>query len=67
MILEMDYVTETCKLGQGAECCRYLVAGSKGFECAKLTMNSTVIDRRVANGTFTAQGDNCDGKPMHGE
>lgn len=64
MSLEFDYVTGTCKIGQEAECCRYLVTGPHGFECAKLTGMKGTIDLRVAAGTFTAQGDNCDGRPM---
>ena len=29
------YIQNVCKIGQGHECCRYLLMGPKGFECAK--------------------------------
>lgn len=29
-----DYIRKTCKIGQGAGCCKYLVMG-KGFECMR--------------------------------
>lgn len=58
----MDYLKNVCKIGQGADCCRYIVAGVGGITCAKLTEMKVVIDRRVEEGRFTAQGDNCEGK-----
>lgn len=33
MEIPMDYVKNTCKIGQGSDCCRYLVMG-RGLECA---------------------------------
>lgn len=65
MILEMPYVKFTCKIGQGHDCCRYLVMGTGGFECAKLTEMKGLLDKRVNDHTITARGDNCDGKPMY--
>lgn len=61
MTLDFDQVKDVCKIGQGAECCRYLVTGANGFECAKLTSLRLTIDNRVEQGTFTARGDNCPG------
>lgn len=58
----MGYLQTTCKVGQRAACCRYIVAGAGGITCAKLTGLRKTIDDRVAAGTFTAQGDNCEGK-----
>jgi len=57
-----DYLKKTCKIGQGADCCRYIVAGAKGITCAKLTPLKATIDKRVELRTFVAQGDNCEGK-----
>jgi hypothetical protein len=55
-------VTETCKIGQGHDCCRYLVVGPDGLECAKQnTRAKTTLDLRVELGTIVARGDNCDG------
>jgi hypothetical protein len=31
-----EHVKNVCKIGQGAACCRYLMAGPGGFECAKI-------------------------------
>jgi len=57
-----EQLKTTCKLGQGSETCRYLIAGPKGFECAKHTGLQNLIDARVEAGTFRAQGDNCGGE-----
>lgn len=54
-----DKLKNTCKIGQKAKCCRYLVAAAEGFECAKLTEVKAEIDSRVKQGLFTAKGDNC--------
>lgn len=54
-----DHVKNVCKIGQGNTCCRYLVMGSKGFECAKFTSLKKLLDDRVMTNTITAQGDNC--------
>ena len=51
----------TCKMGQGAECCRYLVFAS-GFACAKLTPLKFSIDAR--GDSMNARGDNCPGWPL---
>jgi len=56
------HVINVCKIGQGNDCCRYLVAGPKGFECAKITPMKATIDARVHS--FTAKADNCEGKEM---
>ena len=55
------YMREVCKIGQQGECCRYLIGGPNGFECAKLNPGLAVaIDSRVEQ--MNAQGDNCEGK-----
>jgi len=60
-----EYVKDVCKMGKGIECCRYLMMGSKGWECAKLSDEAKVmIDNRVKAGKFNAQGDNCEGKGL---
>jgi hypothetical protein len=53
-------VINICKIGQGANCCKYLLAGTEGFECAKHEGEKQMIDR-VWNETKNAQGDNCEG------
>ena len=59
-IVDDIMVTEVCKLGQGADTCRFLIRGAT-WECAKLTSMRVTIDARVAEGSFTAIGDNCNG------
>lgn len=59
-LITKEYAVETCKIGQGAACCRYVVAGAQGLECAKLSSLRGAIDRRV--GSMVAKGDNCEGK-----
>ena len=55
------YMIQHCRPGEREKTCRYLVAGDKGIECAKLTTLKYTIDQRVADNKFTARGDNCDG------
>jgi hypothetical protein len=55
------YVYDTCKLGQGPACCKYLVFGP-AFNCAKLTSMRFTIDGR--GDSMAAKGDNCDGMPF---
>jgi len=59
--MDIGHAKDTCKLGQAEDCCRYLMAGGNGFECAKLTKLKEAIDKKVEAGTFNAHGDNCDG------
>jgi hypothetical protein len=54
-------VKEVCKPGS-PDCCRFLVCGAKGFECAKLTELRNTLDFRANIGQMTARGDNCEGK-----
>ena len=47
-------------MGQGAGCCRYIIAHpDNGIICAKNTSLHTRLDRRVER--MTAKGDNCNG------
>lgn len=57
-------VQDVCKIGQGYDCCRYLMVGTNGFECAKNTGLKVVLDNRVERKTITARGDNCPGLKM---
>ena len=58
-----ENLTGVCKIGQGAECCKYLVGSPFGFECAKYEGFKDIVDKSW-NDTKTAQGDNCDGLPQ---
>lgn len=56
-----QYVRETCKIGKGADCCRYLTMSASGWACEKGSPLQRVINGRVSAGEFTARGDNCAG------
>lgn len=59
---ENKYLKEVCKIGQAAECCRYVTCGPNGFECGKLDPRMRfTLDYRVLMEQMTAQGDNCEG------
>lgn len=56
------HIEKFCQPGK-AECCRYLMMGGEGWECAKLQPAlKLVLDDRVKEGTIRAVGDNCEGK-----
>lgn len=58
-------VIYTCKIGQGSECCKYLMCGSKGFECMKLDINNKkMVDEHWLSNPHVAQGDNCEGQEL---
>lgn len=62
MTMDIQHVKKICKIGEGSRCCRYLVAGKGGFECAKLVPSlSKVLDTRVEAKTMVATAINCDG------
>lgn len=53
----------TCRPGESAATCSFLMYGPDGFECSKGTsMESLILARRNA-GTLKSMGDNCDGPP----
>jgi hypothetical protein len=61
---EMDgsWLHEVCLIGQGARCCRYIVCGPGGFDCAKHDpVISRTVDARVEARTMNARADNCPG------
>lgn len=63
-LLRIDdlYAETTCKIGQGAACCRYLSMGGGGWSCLKHSDLKPYLDDRVAKGTMNAQADNCEGR-----
>ena len=58
MSIDKDRLHNICKIGKGADCCKYLGAGAKGIECLKLTPFKEMLDRKVG---MVAQSDNCEG------
>jgi len=62
---EHNHVEMICRIGQGADCCRYLIATKRGFCCAKKHADAKVVlDQRAALHKIRARADNCDGFPM---
>ena len=59
MALSPQQIIDVCKMGQGADCCRYLICSGNGFECAKTTSLKDIIDTRVNQ--MNAKSDNCGG------
>jgi hypothetical protein len=53
-------IINVCKIGQGAACCKYLLVGPGGFECAKEEGYKELVDK-AWNSSKNAQGDNCNG------
>ena len=53
-----EEVKSICKLGQGPECCAFLVVGAKGFECIRMSYpaNSSIFSR-LEKGTMNAKGE----------
>ena len=60
-LIPTEHMKLVCKIGQGQECCRYLLGCTEGFECGKDGEFAPLLDTRVANNEMVAQGDNCDG------
>lgn len=58
-----EYIKQVCKIGRGADCCKYLVGGTKGLECMKFYPSmKKLIDKNWAKTEHVAQGDNCEGQ-----
>lgn len=64
-IIPDDHLKAVCRIGQGADCCRYIVRelfDAGPYECAKHDQTlKEQIDRRHAAGSMIARGDNCEG------
>lgn len=58
----VGFVAETCRVGQGASCCRYVTMGAGGWACGKLdpALREAIDARHL---TMKAQGNNCEGNP----
>lgn len=62
---DTHYAKAVCKIGQGADCCRYITMGASGWSCAKHEPSiARVVDQRAALGQMNARSDNCDGFPV---
>lgn len=59
ILLSKAEVDHFCGVGQGADCCSWLLAGADGFECCCLNKPMTLIDRHN-NKQMVALRDGCD-------
>lgn len=55
------WLKRVCRIGQGHDCCRYILCGAGGFHCGKHGSLRAHLDDRVARETINARGDNCPG------
>ena len=60
-MISKKVAVEVCKLGQGADCCKYLMAGEGGLECAKTPGQEPFKILLDAKTDMVAKGDNCTG------
>lgn len=61
-VINDEWVKNVCKPGT-FETCRYLMADSDGWMCAKLSPElRSYLNDRVAKGSMRAVGDNCEGR-----
>ena len=61
-IIESKHWSKVCRIGRGAETCKYLSLGKEGFECMKdFAVSKKIIDTYFDKDQKVAQGDNCDG------
>ena len=59
MEITKEYLHEVCKVGQGNDCCRYILAGVDGIICGKDDPSlKTSLDKQIQ---MKARGDNCEG------
>lgn len=65
--LSDEQLNLVCKIGQGDNCCSYIACLPPfEFVCAKQMPDIFLaIERRRAEGTMSAKGDNCSGPPNY--
>ena len=56
-----EYVKDVCKIGQDAECCKYLTVGGTGYFCCKVNAEDKDVIDTNWDDSKSAQGDNCEG------
>lgn len=60
--IPIKHVKNVCKIGQGKDCCRYLIASQNGLECARHEPIRHELNERALLGLMVAQGSNCNGE-----
>lgn len=59
--MSATYLSEVCKVGKGAACCRYVACSSDGWQCLKVLPDMKAKIDAIAF-RMGAIGDNCDGR-----
>jgi hypothetical protein len=54
-----EEVKQVCKMGQGAECCVWLLIGARGFECVFMNRPHDLIER-INNNSMVAKRNGCE-------
>ena len=55
--LTFDEAKSICRLGQGAECCAFLIVSPDSFECIRMSHpTNSIIFLRLKEGTMNAKG-----------
>ena len=54
--MDVDEAKSACRLGEGDECCAFLVMSATGFECIWNTPSAGIIFKRLQAGTMNAKG-----------
>ena len=55
--MSAEEAKSVCRMGQGKECCAFLVVSSSGFQCCRMVhLMSAGIFHRLEAGTMNAQG-----------
>ena len=56
--LDENTLQTKCKIGQGEQCCRYIILDNDGFHCGKSDpVLRKIIDSKLND--FHAKSDNC--------
>ncbi len=64
MNIAIVHLHRVCLVGKGVLTCRYITNNGSEWECQKGNPSrKALLDKKVADGAFTAQGDNCAGTP----
>ena len=56
-----EYAKDICKIGQDADCCKYLTVGGTGYYCCKVKPEDKKLIDDSWDDSKSAQSDNCDG------
>ena len=65
MINTSTHVVKVCRLGHGAETCRYLTMDCDGWACARGNDDlETYIEEKMKRGLMTATGIGCSGRKL---